>query len=171
VEASVDRYQTSGVGVPFGKDEDFRSQGQLLEAVYFAKAQRDWVGLGQFSSHEKNPFIPDEASQKGPKGCCRPAWAHVGRQSERVHPSACGIEDRGSEWTGGGVSFSVNGVRHLRLFVSCWKLERETGIEPATSSLGTWQSIENKSSSVHPLGFWITESLYSSTFFGAEVEL
>ena len=97
VEANIDRYPTSGVGFPFGKDENSGSQGQLLEAVYFAKVERDWAGLGQFSSHAKNPFIPDEASQKGPKGCCRPAWPHVGRQSELVHPGAYGIEDRGSE--------------------------------------------------------------------------
>jgi hypothetical protein len=85
------------VGFPFGKDEDFGSQGQLLEAVHFAKVERDWAGLGEFSGYAKNSFLPDEASQKGPKGCCRPAWAHAGRQSERVHPSAYGIEDRGSE--------------------------------------------------------------------------
>ena len=40
MEASLDRYQTSGVGFPFRKDEDFRSQGQLLEKVYFAKVMR-----------------------------------------------------------------------------------------------------------------------------------
>jgi hypothetical protein len=85
------------MGFPFGKDENCRSQGQLLETVYFAKVERDWAGLGKFSSDAKNPFLPDEASQKGPKGCCRPAWAHVGRQSERVHPGAYGIEVRGSE--------------------------------------------------------------------------
>ena len=85
MEASIDRYPTSGVGFPFGKDENSGSQGQLLEAVYSAKVERDWAGLGKFSSHEKNPFLPDEASQKGPKGCCRSAWPHIGRQSERVY--------------------------------------------------------------------------------------
>jgi hypothetical protein len=33
-------------------------------------------------------------------------------------------------------------------------LERETGIEPATFSLGMWSSIENKEHGVHPISFW-----------------
>jgi hypothetical protein len=33
-------------------------------------------------------------------------------------------------------------------------LERETGIEPATFSLGMWRSIENKEHGVHPISFW-----------------
>ena len=64
MEASIDRYPTSSVGFPFGKDENSGSQGQLLETVYCAQVERDWVGLGEFSSHAKNPFLPDEASQK-----------------------------------------------------------------------------------------------------------
>jgi hypothetical protein len=33
-------------------------------------------------------------------------------------------------------------------------LERETGIEPATFSLGKWLQIENKEHSVYPISFW-----------------
>jgi len=33
-------------------------------------------------------------------------------------------------------------------------MERETGIEPATFSLGMWRSIENKEHGVHPISFW-----------------
>jgi hypothetical protein len=33
-------------------------------------------------------------------------------------------------------------------------MERETGIEPATFSLGMWSSIENKEHGVHPISFW-----------------
>jgi hypothetical protein len=32
-------------------------------------------------------------------------------------------------------------------------LERETGIEPATSSLGNWLNIENKEHKVHGVDF------------------
>jgi hypothetical protein len=34
------------------------------------------------------------------------------------------------------------------------ELERETGIEPATFSLGMWPSIENKEHGVHPISLW-----------------
>jgi hypothetical protein len=33
-------------------------------------------------------------------------------------------------------------------------LERETGVEPATSSLGKWRSIENKDYAVFGASFW-----------------
>ena len=33
-------------------------------------------------------------------------------------------------------------------------MERETGIEPATFSLGMWRSIENKEHGVYPISFW-----------------
>jgi len=33
------------------------------------------------------------------------------------------------------------------------KLERETGIEPATSSLGKWLNIDNKEHRVHGVDF------------------
>jgi len=39
----------------------------------------------------------------------------------------------------------VNGVQiETRIFLLLILLERETGIEPATFSLGKWMSIENK---------------------------
>jgi hypothetical protein len=47
-------------------------------------------------------------------------------------------------------------VRGLKR-TTVWRLicvKRETGIEPATFSLGMWRSIENKEHGVHPISFW-----------------
>jgi hypothetical protein len=51
-------------------------------------------------------------------------------------------------------------------------MERETGIEPATFSLGMWRSIENKEHGVHPISFWqlrIREFL-KTPFFRTRIE-
>jgi hypothetical protein len=51
-------------------------------------------------------------------------------------------------------------------------MERETGIEPATFSLGRWLEIENKEHRVHPISFWRLRirAFLKTLFFSNRIE-